>query len=250
MENCNRGHLKSNESNYSFIYYSLLDSLDPVQLNLLFVQARDSILNGTHPVTLDKACELAGIQCQAQFGDYVEAKHKPGFLEFVHKFAQRPFSSTFFSIEISLLVFSLKEFLPQSYMEVKGVEKKIFGEHKKNNGLTESEAKVGYVKTARSLSTYGVTFFLVKVVSLNTSQLNQSNTSQLTFVNAFSIILCFDSRPGKKEGQKRTGPAPAGLYERFCPAPRRTNQRDSKSLAVDDDSSLGRVAKNFHPRLW
>ena len=177
-------------------------------------------------------------------------KHKPGFLEFVHKFAQRPFSSTFFSIEISLLVFSLKEFLPQSYMEVKGVEKKIFGEHKKNNGLTESEAKVGYVKTARSLSTYGVTFFLVKVVSLNTSQLNQSNTSQLTFVNAFSIILCFDSRPGKKEGQKRTGPAPAGLYERFCPAPRRTNQRDSKSLAVDDDSSLGRVAKNFHPRLW
>ena len=227
-----------------------LNLLDPVQLNLLFVQARDSILNGTHPVTLDKACELAGIQCQAQFGDYVEAKHKPGFLEFVHKFAQRPFSSTFFSIEISLLVFSLKEFLPQSYMEVKGVEKKIFGEHKKNNGLTESEAKVAYVKTARSFSTYGVTFFLVKVVSLNTSQLNQSNTSQLTFVNAFSIILCFDSRPGKKEGQKRTGPAPAGLYERLCPAPRRTNQRDFESLAVDDDSSLGRVAKNFHPRLW
>ena len=61
-----------------------VDSRDPVQLNLLFVQARDSILNGTHPVTLDKACELAGIQCQAQFGDYVEAKHKPGFLEFVH----------------------------------------------------------------------------------------------------------------------------------------------------------------------
>ena len=144
-----------------------VDSRDPVQLNLLFVQARDSILNGTHPVTLDKTCEFAGIQCQAQFGDYVEAKHKPGFLEFVHKFAQRPFSSTFFSIEISLLVFSLKEFLPQSYMEVKGVEKKIFGEHKKNNGLTEVEAKVAYVKTARSLSTYGVTFFLVKVIHLS-----------------------------------------------------------------------------------
>ncbi|XP_059352131.1 talin-2-like isoform X2 [Daphnia carinata] len=114
-----------------------VDSRDPVQLNLLFVQARDSILNGTHPVTLDKACEFAGIQCQAQFGDYVEAKHKPGFLD-------------------------LKEFLPQSYMKVKGVEKKIFGEHKKHNGLTEIEAKVAYVKTARSLSTYGVTFFLVK----------------------------------------------------------------------------------------
>jgi hypothetical protein len=58
-----------------------VDSRDPVQLNLLFVQARDSILNGTHPVTLDQACAFAGIQCQAQFGDYVETKHKPGFLE-------------------------------------------------------------------------------------------------------------------------------------------------------------------------
>ncbi|KZS21620.1 Talin-2 [Daphnia magna] len=114
-----------------------VDSRDPVQLNLLFVQARDSILNGTHPVTLDKACEFAGIQCQAQFGDYIESKHKPGFLD-------------------------LKEFLPQSYMKVKGVEKKVFGEHKKHNSLMELESKVAYVKTARSLSTYGVTFFLVK----------------------------------------------------------------------------------------
>jgi hypothetical protein len=63
-----------------------VDSRDPVQLNLLFVQARDSILNGTHPVTLDKACEFAGIQCQAQFGDYIESKHKPGFLESVPLF--------------------------------------------------------------------------------------------------------------------------------------------------------------------
>jgi len=114
-----------------------VDSRDPVQLNLLFVQARDSILNGTHPVTLDQACAFAGIQCQAQFGDYVETKHKPGFLD-------------------------LKEFLPQSYIKVKAVEKKVFGEHRKHAGLTEIEAKVAYVKTARSLSTYGVTFFLVK----------------------------------------------------------------------------------------
>lgn len=71
-----------------------VDSRDPVQLNLLFVQARDSILNGTHPVTLDKACEFAGIQCQAQFGDYIESKHKPGFLESVLSlpFARSPFS--------------------------------------------------------------------------------------------------------------------------------------------------------------
>lgn len=31
-----------------------IDSRDPVQLNLLYVQARDAILDGTHPVTQDK----------------------------------------------------------------------------------------------------------------------------------------------------------------------------------------------------
>ncbi|XP_015597713.1 talin-1 isoform X2 [Cephus cinctus] len=114
-----------------------IDSRDPVQLSLLYVQARDAILDGTHPVTQEKACIFAGIQCQIQFGDYKEDKHKPGFLD-------------------------LKEFLPQSYLKVKGIEKKIFAEHKKHVGLSELDAKVIYTKTARSLSTYGVTFFLVK----------------------------------------------------------------------------------------
>nr|XP_022902800.1 talin-2 isoform X2 [Onthophagus taurus] len=114
-----------------------IDSRDPVQLNLLYVQARDAILDGTHPITLDKACEFAGIQCQIQFGDHVETKHKSGFLD-------------------------LKEFLPQSYVKIKAVDKKIFGEHKKHSGMNELEAKVLYTKNARSLNTYGVTFFLVK----------------------------------------------------------------------------------------
>ncbi|XP_025831317.1 talin-2 isoform X1 [Agrilus planipennis] len=114
-----------------------IDSRDPVQLNLLYVQARDAIIGGTHPVTQEKACEFAGIQCQIQFGDYVENKHKPGFLD-------------------------LKEFLPQSYVRVKGIEKKIYNEHKKHIGLSELDAKVLYTKIARSLKTYGVTFFLVK----------------------------------------------------------------------------------------
>ncbi|XP_024872022.1 talin-1 isoform X2 [Temnothorax curvispinosus] len=114
-----------------------IDSRDPVQLSLLYVQARDAILDGTHPITQEKACVFAGIQCQIQFGDYKEEKHKPGFLD-------------------------LKEFLPQSYVKVKGIEKKVFAEHKKHIGLSELDAKVLYTKTARSLNTYGVTFFLVK----------------------------------------------------------------------------------------
>ncbi|XP_011503803.1 PREDICTED: talin-2 [Ceratosolen solmsi marchali] len=114
-----------------------IDSRDPVQLSLLYVQARDAILDGTHPIIQEQACIFAGIQCQIQFGDYKEDKHKSGFLD-------------------------LKEFLPQSYLKIKGIEKKIFLEHKKHCSLSELNAKVLYTKTARSLNTYGVTFFLVK----------------------------------------------------------------------------------------
>ncbi|NXA82743.1 TLN1 protein, partial [Thryothorus ludovicianus] len=113
-----------------------VDSRDPVQLNLLYVQARDDILNGSHPVSFDKACEFAGYQCQIQFGPHNEQKHKPGFLE-------------------------LKDFLPKEYIKQKG-ERKIFMAHKNCEDMSEIEAKVRYVKLARSLKTYGVSFFLVK----------------------------------------------------------------------------------------
>ncbi|XP_070599794.1 talin-1 isoform X3 [Erythrolamprus reginae] len=113
-----------------------VDSRDPVQLNLLYVQARDDILNGSHPVSFDKACEFAGYQCQIQFGPHNEQKHKAGFLD-------------------------LKDFLPKEYIKQKG-ERKIFLAHKNCGGMSEIEAKVRYVKLARSLKTYGVSFFLVK----------------------------------------------------------------------------------------
>ncbi|KAI2648249.1 Talin-2 [Labeo rohita] len=104
---------------------------------LSLFQARDDILNGSHPVSFDKACEFAGIQAQIQFGPHVEHKHKPGFLD-------------------------LKEFLPKEYIKQRGAEKRIFQDHKSCGEMTEIEAKVKYVKLARSLRTYGVSFFLVK----------------------------------------------------------------------------------------
>ncbi|XP_075388535.1 talin-2 isoform X2 [Tenrec ecaudatus] len=114
-----------------------VDSRDPVQLNLLYVQARDDILNGSHPVSFEKACEFGGFQAQIQFGPHVDHKHKPGFLD-------------------------LKEFLPKEYIKQRGAEKRIFQEHRNCGEMSEIEAKVKYVKLARSLRTYGVSFFLVK----------------------------------------------------------------------------------------
>ncbi|UYV64796.1 TLN1 [Cordylochernes scorpioides] len=134
-----------------------VDSRDPVQLNLLYVQARDAIINGTHPVTVDQACQFAGLQCQIQYGEHIETKHRAGFID-------------------------LRDFLPKDFTKIKGIDKKIFGvssqqftpkwnsqdskvwsqEHRMAGGLSELEAKVKYVSLARSLPTYGVAFFLVK----------------------------------------------------------------------------------------
>ena len=60
---------------------------------------------------------------------------------------------------------SLREFVPHYYVKTKGIEKKIYNEHRKYEGKNELDAKVEYVKEARALPTYGVSFFLVKVSS-------------------------------------------------------------------------------------
>lgn len=64
-----------------FISDANIDSRDPIQLNLLYQQAKEAILNGTHPVRMENACEFASLQVQVQFGDHRETVHKPGFLE-------------------------------------------------------------------------------------------------------------------------------------------------------------------------
>jgi hypothetical protein len=58
----------------------------------------------------------------------------------------------------------LKDFVPPEYQKTKkDIDKRIFQEHRKLQGMSELNAKFRYVQLCRSLKTYGVTFFLVKV---------------------------------------------------------------------------------------
>uniref|UniRef100_A0A5K3F0Y5 FERM domain-containing protein n=1 Tax=Mesocestoides corti TaxID=53468 RepID=A0A5K3F0Y5_MESCO len=114
-----------------------VDARDPVQLNLLYVQLKDAILNGTHPVTLEEAVTLAALQCQVELGNYSPAKFRPGYID-------------------------LKDFLPKEFLKTKNVEKKISQHHATLNGLSDIDARVKYCHFCRSLKTYGITFFLVK----------------------------------------------------------------------------------------
>lgn len=54
--------------------------------------------------------------------------------------------------------------------------------HKNCQNMTEIEAKVSYVKLARSLKTYGVSFFLVKVrraLTLSSSAVALEDTQEV-----------------------------------------------------------------------
>ena len=100
-------------------------------------QSKNAIIDGTHPCTREEAVQFAALQCQIQYGNHNEAKHKPGFL-------------------------NLDEFLPEEYVKFKGIEKLIWTDHRKLHNLNELNAKFRYIQLCRSLRTYGVTFFLVK----------------------------------------------------------------------------------------
>uniref|UniRef100_A0A2H1WD21 SFRICE_022527 n=1 Tax=Spodoptera frugiperda TaxID=7108 RepID=A0A2H1WD21_SPOFR len=70
---------------------------------------------------------------------------------------ERPLPTT-----VPLIFALLEEYLPAQYLNAWNVEKKIAKEFAQHQGLSELEAKFLYIKTARALPTYGVTFFLVK----------------------------------------------------------------------------------------
>lgn len=64
--------------------------------------------------------------------------------------------------------------MPKEYVKSKNIEKKIYQAHKQLYGLNEVEAKVRYTGLARSLKTYGITFFLVKVYRIISNRLHKS----------------------------------------------------------------------------
>ncbi|NXG64191.1 TLN1 protein, partial [Hemiprocne comata] len=114
-----------------------VDSRDPVQLNLLYVQVQLPAVPGSAALCQPPG---RGVEISAR-------SHHGGYFRMPNGFC--------------LSLGRLKDFLPKEYIKQKG-ERKIFMAHKNCGNMSEIEAKVRYVKLARSLKTYGVSFFLVK----------------------------------------------------------------------------------------
>ena len=106
---------------------------------MLYEQARNAIKVGKHPVSIDIACDLASMVLQIYYGDHREDKHTPETID-------------------------MKSFLPDSYQDrAKAEASKILKLHQENKGQSELDAKFLYVQMVRSLPTFGVHFFLVRV---------------------------------------------------------------------------------------
>jgi talin len=116
-----------------------VNSNDPVQLHLLFVQCREAIVEGAHPVTKQEAIQLAALQLQVEFGNQKEGHVDKNFVKSM-----------------------LKQVLPQEYFKEKAIDTLISTEHRKLYELSVLNAKFRYIQLCRSLRTYGVSFFAVK----------------------------------------------------------------------------------------
>ncbi|GAM27313.1 hypothetical protein SAMD00019534_104880 [Acytostelium subglobosum LB1] len=115
-----------------------IDRNDPVQLHLLYVQCRDAIVEAKYPTQREEALQLAALQCQVSMSDFNPAKHGNGYL-------------------------NLREYLPVQWAKAKNCEKDIYKEYRKLVSMSEVNAKYRYVQLCRSLKTYGMTSFNVKM---------------------------------------------------------------------------------------
>jgi len=135
-----------------------VDRSDPVQLHLLYVQSCDAIVSGDHPTTRAEALDLAALQLQVTNGDYLPTKHnKPGW-------------------------FALKDVCPPQHQKSKNMDKDIIKEYQKLINTNEINAKFKYIQLCRSLKTYGITFFEVKV------KIKKKLTNQLLGVTRHAVM--------------------------------------------------------------
>ncbi|XP_066931569.1 talin-2-like isoform X1 [Clytia hemisphaerica] len=119
------------------IYEKNANIKNPVEINLLYSQSRDAILEGVYPCPMEDAAKFAALTIQIQYGDYDEGRYRSGQIDF-------------------------KDALGKEYLKRKDVEKKVKEEHKLIMGLDALTAKYKYIQICQGLPTYGVTFFLVK----------------------------------------------------------------------------------------
>jgi len=108
-----------------------LKSNDPYAIHFMYLDSRQSIVNGSYPTTLQQALMFAALQMQITFRNYDPLVHVAGFL-------------------------NISEFLPPAHREIILIEEDVYKEHRKLKDLKEAEAKTRYIRTLMSFPNYGL----------------------------------------------------------------------------------------------
>ena len=123
---------------------------DPVELHLLYTQAKGCVMRGKYAVTDTEALLLAALTLQIDYGDHNPEKHTAGFLR------------------NELVKYIPKHLYGLQKPEV--WEKDFVATHKKMKGFTEMMSKQAYIKSCQKFRGYGYTFYPAKQSHLGSKE--------------------------------------------------------------------------------
>eukprot|EP01105_Mastigella_eilhardi_P018996 TRINITY_DN4445_c0_g3_i1.p1 TRINITY_DN4445_c0_g3~~TRINITY_DN4445_c0_g3_i1.p1 ORF type:complete len:2438 (+),score=701.53 TRINITY_DN4445_c0_g3_i1:98-7411(+) len=122
-----------------FFYDDQIDEDDAMQVHLLYLQIKDSMLNGEYPCQRDEAAMMAATQAQVELHDCPNLGTEKKKIKAMKK--------------------DLLKFLPPAFVKTKKIDEEILKNYQRLKGVDEKKAKFKYVQFGRALKTYGVTTF-------------------------------------------------------------------------------------------
>jgi len=113
-----------------------IDTSNPMDVHLVFLQLKGAIQDGLYPCQKDEAILLASMHAQVELRDYDPGKW-----------------------DAKKLKNELIRFIPPRWIKAKKITDDVLSQYKQLRGIAEVQAKFRYIQLARSLKTYGLTIF-------------------------------------------------------------------------------------------
>jgi talin len=139
---------------------SFLRTSNPYELHFAYLEVRQQVVDGTHPVSLEEAIEFASLHTQITYRNYDPLLHTTGFLR-------------------------LAEILPPQHRGIGFIEEHIYKLHRQLKDMPEEKAKALYLRRAMKYGTFGVSF--VQCREHTTS--GHSNTGMFIGVDSNSVVI-------------------------------------------------------------
>lgn len=148
---------------------------DPIQLQLLYEQSRDSFLAGSNPCEINEAIPLSALMCQIKLGDFDTNVHQPE------------------SLKINEL---LPLFIISKYQNSIFLEEEVLSKYKKLVGMSSVNAQYGFLQLYRALKTYGITLF---EITERVKEQNRSVRKLLGITRNAILFLEFNTKAIERE---------------------------------------------------